>query len=283
MNLNIVDVSLTLAAGLTYLQPPAGETWLIRSIAFAGTVGNIYQGGAVVTNYFLGSVAPDRTFLILDNTTYLQLSTGSSGYFRAHGFKIDATWPLTAWKQPVQLAALATANYQPPAGENWILRATAQQDPYIVPGYTDGALAAPLGGGYSTRTMRDGWDWRMVFTNAVYCRCANNDDVGSRDCYLCGVKFAANSALWKNAISSIAAAASLNIQPAAGELWMILQAPFNNDSLPIEYYDGAAWQRAARNDGPSVSIPATNANYVRIRNGYGSAQTVAYSAVAMKT
>lgn len=276
------------AGVVTYIQPPAGETWMYTRFYTSNVYPSLVQAGPVVTvDYFISQVADIyQAHILIDNTNYLKLAADATygGSCSIYGLKIDSAFSgvLSPWVAVGSIAAGAAVTFQPPVGELWVLKTATQSGgnvAYIKTGWTNGTINCSYASyslyGSSVAATR----LSRFFNQTNYCRLLNTD-TSTRYYYLAGFKVANDASRYKVSLVSLAAGTQLNIQPPADETWAVSTAEDASNQVALEWWDGASWQTARKGDHHNYIV--NNTNYLRFNNGTASAIVVGYCGVAMK-
>lgn len=290
----VSNISAAINAAAAYdVQPPAGQGWVIYEVsseeAFVATIPDLAYGIAdgVLT---LANIVIDPTTegqkgarakeIYLTNANYLTITNtgGNPAFIGWTGERVDPNLIIT---DMVTCPNAGNVDVQPPAGQTWRITEIgaelyqgADNHPGVTFGITDGTLVASMIMlELADRGQEKAYDW--IIDNNIYLRLTNT---AGADCDIayCGVRIPETSI---GSVQDVVGSATLDIQPPAGEEWVITEfaaetwtgVPGAADvpDITVSLYDGtnlsdileplasAAWYR-------KLHIHIDNATYLRI-------------------
>lgn len=285
-----------LAAATLDLQPPAGQGWLLREfmsdVAFVGNQADLAVGiiDAPVV-HTLANIIQDPTNradkglrpkeIYITNADHIQFTnTGANAYIGYTGERVDPNLIITDMVT-CPTGGLGYVDIQPPAGQTWRITEFGAElydagtdNPEVTVGIIDGTLVASV---IVEERCDRGWnkalDW--IIDNNIYLR-VTNSAAADVDIAYCGVLFPYTSI---GSIQDVVGSATLDIQPPAGQQWVITEiaaetwtgVPGAADvpNITVSLYDGTnlsdvleplaslAWNR-------KLHLHIDNATYLRI-------------------
>lgn len=240
MSMIVTNISGAIAAAAAYnIQPPAGQGWLIKEFAseepFVGNQPDLAVGIAdgVLT---LANVIQDPTDradkglrpkeLYITNANYITVTnTGLNPCFVGFtGERVDPNIIITDMVT-CPTGGLGYVDIQPPAGQTWRITEFGAElydagtdNPEVTVGIIAGALVASI---MMEERCDRGWnklfDW--IIDNTTYLRITNSA-AADVDVAYCGTLWPYASV---GAITDVVGSATLDIQPPAGQEWVITE------------------------------------------------------------
>ena len=292
----VSNISAGIAGAAVYnVQPPAGQAWVIYEVsseeAFVGGQPDLSYGivDGVLT---LAQIVIDPTTeaqkgtrakeIYITNDNYLEITNESANpaFIGFTGERVDPNIVITDMVTcPTGGAGLV--DVQPPAGQTWRicefgseLYNGGENHPEVTVGVTNGVLLAPIiMEERADRGQFKLYDW--IIDNDLYLRFTNSGAADVDIAYI-GVLFDKPSI---GSIQDVVGSATLDIQPPAGQEWVITEIAVDTwtgvpgaadvPNIIVSLYDGtnlsdileplasAAWNRR-------LQIHIDNATYLRI-------------------
>ncbi len=278
--LGIVSVT---AGGNTDIQPAAGEHWVITSLQGSASLDVKLTNGTLTTNAIYDVPISDKRIFI-NNTTYLRIYNGTAGDLDVFysGYKLPAGMTVVSTIQSV--AASSNYDFQPAAGTVRLITEAwgGSNDAYlrlIKTGVTDGIIRSNLIAPQHPR---------IYCSNAVYARVSNASNDGARTVALSAVDIAGGVTISSNCYE-IAHTATQNVQPAAGEVWVVYEWGWSDDeaTLTTALYDGTDTVAITNTDEGDIrgvrdlALTIDNTRYLQFTNNSGSTRYLCVSAVKL--
>jgi hypothetical protein len=255
----ITNMAAGVGAGATVdIQPPADQEWLVRevgnSVPFVGAVPDVqialadavHNDAIMIRDPAIDASRRYRAFwFYITNTTFLRVTnTGGAGANLSwYGERVRAGLTISEIRN---IGVGATIQIQPPAGQTWevcyfgasVWTGAGDRNPDVSIGITDGTLVAS---NILLPTMNRGQDKPLnwIIDNATFLRVTDTSG-GGLDFGFVGRRVPLNSI---GAVQDIGAGGTLDIQPAAGQEFVITE-------FGAEVWAGTG----APNDKPDVTI-----------------------------
>ncbi len=288
------------AAAVTDIQPPAGQAWVIYEVASEEAGGfmnaqpdlsyaiadGILTEAIIVIDPFTAAQKGERAKEIyITPTNYLAITNTGAGNANV-GFTGERVDPNTVITDMVTCptAGLGYVDVQPPAGQTWRITELGselynggQNHPEVTVHITDGTLVASM---ICQEAQDRGWykllDW--IIDINVYLRFTNTATAVDVDIAYSGILIPQASI---GSIQDVVGSATLDIQPPAGQEWVITEiateqwagggAPNDYPDIDVSLYDGGV-EAEILEAGAGVSlawnrrllIHIDNATYLRI-------------------
>lgn len=290
-----ISIAIAGAAALD-LQPPAGQAWVMREfmsdVAFVGNQADLAIGIADGT-LTLADIIQDPTDrpdkggrpkeIYITNENYMTITnTGAQAFIGYTGERVDPNLVITDMVT-CPTGGLGYVDIQPPAGETWRITEFGAElydagtdNPEVTIGIIN--LAGTLVASIIVEERCDrGWnkalDW--IIDNNIYLR-VTNSAAADVDIAYSGVLFPFASV---GSIQDVVGSATLDIQPPAGQQWVITEigaqtwtgvpGPADVPNITVSLYDGTnlsdileplaslAWNR-------KLHLHIDNATWIRI-------------------
>lgn len=292
-----VSVQVLAAANLD-LQPPAGQGWVLREfssdVPFVGDQADLAVGiiDAPVV-HTLANIIQDPTDradkglrpkeIYITNGNHVQFTnTGANAYIGYTGERVDPNMIITDIVT-CPTGGLGYVDIQPPAGETWRITEFGAElydagtdNPEVTVAITNGTIFdAVILQELCDRAQVKALDW--IIDNNIYLRVTNTAAAADVDVAFCGVLFPFASI---GSIQEVAGSATLDIQPPAGQQWLVTEigaeewtgVPGAADvpNITVSLYDGTNLSDILEFGAPSLAwnrklnIQIDNDTYLRI-------------------